>query len=153
MATLYAVQAALQNDPKMGNRGDGLKVSGNLHIAQCVYVNTGSEATNDVLKLVKLPDRAMVIPQLCSVRHEAMGTAYSVTVGDADEIADADRYSTAIALAAAGQTAFSADGVAGLTPYAITDPAGAWVQAVLSSVTTPTAAKKLVFFIAYVIQV
>lgn len=152
MATLDSVIAAKQANPEMGNRADGLYVTGNVTWAICEYTATGSEATNDVLRLVKLPDRAIVIPQLCSIRHEAMGSAFSIKIGDADDTSNDDRYSAALDLSSAGQTDFSAAAVGGLTPHVLEKQDGAWVQGVLTSVTTPTADKKMTVYIGYITQ-
>jgi hypothetical protein len=152
MATFNSLIAARQADPTFGNRADGLKVSGELHIAQCQYAATGIESTDDVIRLVRLPSRAMVIPQLCSVRHEAMGTGFSAAVGDDDTTADDDRYSAALDIKAVGQTAFSSAAAGGLVHHVIESQDGAWIQAKLSAVNSPTTGKKLVFLIAYVTQ-
>lgn len=153
MAILNSIIAAKQGNPTFGNRADGLKVSGDLHYALAEYVASGSEAINDVIRLVQLPDRAIVIPQLCSIRHEAMGTAFSVKIGDEDTTIDDDRYSAALDIKAVGQTAFSTAAVGGLTPHALTKQDGAWITATVTAATTVTEGKKMLVLIGYLVQV
>jgi len=122
---------------------DGSVVSGDLLHAHGVHTVAGTDATSDTIRLVYLPAGTWVLPELCSVVNEAMGTAYTVTIGD--EV-DPDRFSAALDIKAAGTKAF-AGGVESLTPVKLTEPT--WITATATSVTTPTAGNVAKFNIAY----
>lgn len=149
MATLNSTLAAAQADTtNVQNRAAGKDLTGNVVYARGSYTTTATDAAADVLRLALLPKGAVVIPSLCKIDTEDLGTDISVTVGDLDTTADADRYSTAVSLATAGVVSF-ASGVAGANPHALENEA--WVTATLTDAgsISITADKDVTFWIAY----
>jgi F420-0:gamma-glutamyl ligase-like protein len=149
MATLNSTLAAAQADTtNVQNRAAGKDLTGNVVYARGSYTTTATDAAADVLRLALLPKGAVVIPSLCKIDTEDLGTDISVTVGDLDTTADADRYSTAVSLATAGVVSF-ASGVAGANPHAL--EAEAWITATLTDAgsISITADKDVTFWIAY----
>ena len=122
---------------------DGSVVSGNVLHAHAVHTVATADATSDTLQIVRIPAGSWLLPEQCLIVHEAGGTAYTLTVGDGT---DADRFSAALDVKAAGTTAF-AGGVEALTPVKIDEDI--WLTATLTSVTTPTDANVMKFSIAY----
>ena len=150
MATTYSDQAALQNDPKMGNRAASIQTSGALLVADVVYTLTGSEAADDLLNLVKLPAGARAITPLSSVEAENPGTALVIDIGDDDATADEDRYSDGLTLSSGGRVEFSAGGTvaaAELAGHTLTQ--ASWIQAKVKTATSLTASQVLRFTIVY----
>jgi F420-0:gamma-glutamyl ligase-like protein len=149
MANLYTALASAQNDTtNVKNRAEGKDLTGNVVYAKGTYTTTASDAAADVLYLALLPKGAVVVPSLCRIDTEDLGTDISVTVGDLDSTADADRYSTAVSLATAGAKDF-ASGVAGANPHALASEA--WITATLvdAGSISITADKDVTFWIAY----
>lgn len=124
---------------------DGSVVTGNVQHAHGIHTvnSVGTDTTADTIRIVKLPSGTWLLPELCTVVHEALGTAYTVTIGD--EV-DPDRFSTALDVKAAGTTAFSG-GVESLAPVKLTEDT--WITATATLVTTPTADKLAKFNIAF----
>jgi|32_taG_2_1085360.scaffolds.fasta_scaffold00345_21 hypothetical protein len=153
MATTYSDQAALQNDPKMGNRAAAVQTTGDVRVADVVYTLTGSEAANDIVNLVKLPAGSRVITSLCSVEVENPGTALVIDIGDDDTTADADRYSDGLTVSAGGHFAFSAGGTVAAAELAgHTLDSASWIQADVKTATSLTASQKLRFTIVYAVS-
>ena len=149
MANLYTALASAQNDTtNVKNRAEGKDLTGNVVYAKGTYTTTATDAAADVLYLALLPKGAVVVPSLCRIDTEDLGTDISVTVGDLDSTADADRYSTAVSLASAGAKDF-ASGVAGANPHALASEA--WITATITDAGTIsiTADKDVTFWIAY----
>lgn len=155
---------------------------GKLRIVTVPYLTTGSEATNDIINLTLLKPGSRILPAFSRVLCEALGTTFTVKVGDA---ANTERYMGAKALASATDASFTStlpSGAAGLNVayqqtgsstqtsttgqgpnMTILDVAGTAaatqvggssnetvVIATLTSVNTPTASKRLTFFLAIV---
>lgn len=149
MANLYTSLASAQNDTSNAkNRAAGKDLTGNVVYAKGSYTTTSSDAAADVLYLTLLPKGAVVVPSLCRIDTEDLGTDISVTVGDLDATPDADRYSTAVSLATAGAKDF-VSGVAGANPHALVNEA--WITATLVDAGTIsiTAGQDVTFWIAY----
>ena len=145
--TLYNAQTNASGGSAASNYPAARQVEGKLRLARIPYALTGSEASSDTLSLVKLRIGDVVVPQLCSLYCEDPGTTLTLTVGDAGS---ANRYSTTITASAGGFFPFSSTpGAAALTEYAIAS-GNEDIVATLASVSSPTAAAKLFFVIAYV---
>lgn len=125
MATLYTDIATNQAANTARSLADGNKVSGKLAVARCAYTTTATDAATDVLRLVKLPKGATVVPGASFIDTEDCGTDISVTIGD-EITPDVDKYSTAISLATAGRIAF-VSGVAGPNAAPLTEET--WITA------------------------
>ena len=122
---------------------DGSQLSGNVLHAHAVHTVATADATSDTVQIVQIPAGSWLLPDLCNISHEAGGTAYTLTVGDGT---DADRFSAALDVKAAGSTPF-AGGVEATSPVKITE--NTWVTATLTSVTTPTNGNVMKYSIAY----
>ena len=155
MATENTDQAALQENPEIGSRAQGLKISGLLLIATSTYTMLGTEAAGDKINIVRLPMRAMVDPTHSTVVSDGIATTATLDVGDDDVLgvgaaADVDRYADGLDVAAAGIDKFDANACAArLTPYVLGSEA--WIIGTLVTLVTPVAGKKLVFRVGYVV--
>jgi hypothetical protein len=155
MATEYTELGALQNNPEIGNRAQGLKASGIILFATALYTMLGTEAAADKIRICKLPPRAQVDPTLSSVVSDGIATTATLDVGDTDDegvgaVADVDRYADGLDVAAAGVDLFSAIAAAArLTPYVTSKEC--WLEGTFATLVTPVAGKKLQFRIAYVV--
>lgn len=151
--TRNSVLAALQADPVIGSRAEGLTASATALFANSTYTMLGTEAAGDFVRICKLPPRAQVDPTLSSVTSEGVATTLTIDVGDDDDtgvgaVADADRYADGLDAAAAGVDLFSANACAArLTPYVTSKEC--WLIAELKTLATPVAGKKLVFRVCY----
>lgn len=149
MATFYSDIATKQNDPKMGNRPDGIDVNGGVRAAVVTYTMVGTEATNDVINLVKLPAGASVIAEQITVSGNAPASTFAADIGDED---DPDRYVDGLGIASSGTyLATAAIGVAGLTPHKLTSDQ--WISLTGASIATPSAGKLITVVIPYRMQV
>jgi hypothetical protein len=152
----YTDQAALQNDPQIGNRAQGLKITGIVLFATTIYTMLGTEAAAEKVRLFKLPPRAMVDPTLSSVVSNGVaGVACTVDIGDDDDegvgaAADPDRYADGLDVAAAGIDQFSSIAAAArLTPYVTSKEC--WCELTFATLNTPTAGGKLVVRTGYIV--
>lgn len=117
-----------------------------------LYVMTGTEAANDLLRLVKLYPGERVLAGRSKVVCEALGAAVTAQIGDTS---NALRYSNTMTLTAIAANEFAATpGTDLYTPTDVVDTTltGAADQTVpilkFITVTTPTAGKKLIIFLA-----
>jgi hypothetical protein len=150
--SLYAAQSGIAGQSLNVGTPLAKNAYGKHRIVQIPYVMTGLEATNDILRLTVLKPGARVIAALSKVVGEALGTALTVSVGDAS---NATRYSGVLALTAVHDIAFTS--VPGTDAYAPTDvaivPGGADQTVVTAKIvlaTAPTALKKVLFLLAVV---
>ena len=125
------------------------KVSGVVLVAEATYTIVGTEVATDLIDIVKLPAGAKVIPHLSRITGEALGTTATLSVGDTDSSPSATRYSSALDIHAANDLTLTG-GAASLTPFTLLT--NCWIQAVFASLSTPTAAKKITFRIAYTLS-
>jgi hypothetical protein len=149
MATLYTALATAQNDTtNVKNRAEGKDLTGNVVYAKGSFTTTATTAAADILRLALLPKGAVVVPSLCRIDTEDLGTDISVKVGDLDTTADDDRYSTAVSLATAGAKDF-VSGVAGANTHALASEA--WITATIVDAGTIsiTADRDVTFWIAF----
>lgn len=148
MADIYTTLGAAQAANLVASQPQGSLLTGDVKFAQGSFTTTATTAAADVLYIAKLPKGAVVIPGLSFVDTEDCGTDISITVGDDDPTADADRYSTAISLGTAGRIAF-APGIAGPNPHKLTQDS--WVKAVVTDAGTisVTAAKDFTVWVAF----
>lgn len=151
MAILLSALAVQQLDNKT-KRVPGIFVTGDVATAVAKYTFTGDELVNDVIRLVKLPPGVIVLPHLCRVVNEALGTSAAGTVGDTLGTPDADKYSTSIALATAGNNAFAGVTAGALTPVPTTDEV--WVTLTITAGTAlgDQEGQELTAYIAYAAQ-
>jgi hypothetical protein len=163
MATLYTDRSATQL-PAAGadtwSREPGIEATGNVLYMEAIYTLTSGtdEASGDVIRIAKLPANARLLPELCKIVRNDPGSAFNIaTIGDEPVVSgaftgDADRYSTAIDISAAGTSDFAyAAQPAGLAGYTL--PADAWITATLGTITSPTAGQVIKFLLAYVAAV
>jgi len=164
MATLYSHIGNDQLPTAQADtwtRNPGNEETGNLLVTDAVYTLTADtdEAAADVLNICKIPAGARIIPHLCKIVAEDPGTAFNIaTIGtakvdsDGSAVDDADKFSDAVDISAGG--AFNFDYAAqagGLVGSNETEPM--WLQAVLGTVTSPTAGQTVRFVIAYSVAV
>lgn len=151
MATLYSNFAAVQLAPTATTMLDTIQATPTFRILQPKYTFTADEVATDVIRLCKVPAGTIIIPYLSNVVSDAVATTATITIGDAavsskdTVVADADRYSTALNVAAAGSDAFTG-GVAETVPYQLT--AERWITVTLATLGTPVAGKILQFNLA-----
>jgi hypothetical protein len=163
MATLYTDRSAVQLPAEAADtwtRDPGLVNTGNVLYMEAIYTLTDGtdETSGDVIRIAKLPAGVRLLPELCKIVRNDPGTAFNIaTIGDTPVVtgaftADADRYSTAIDISAAGASDFAYSAQpAGLAHYTL--PADAWITATLGTVTSPTAGQVVKFLLAYTAQV
>ena len=149
MATIYTDTATAQNANTARNLADGNKVTGKIAFARASFTTDGDTAADDILRIVKLPKGAIVIPGASFIDTEDCGTDISVTIGD-EITPDVDKYSTAISLATAGRIAF-VSGVAGANPAALTEES--WITATIvdAGSISVTADKDLTIWIGFIL--
>ena len=151
MANFYSDIATAQNNAltKFGDHNqDGGLVSGELRTARATYELLGTEAATDFIYLCKLPKGARVRPDLCRIVCADPGTTLVVNIGD---LADADRYASAVDISAGGSFAFDELTTAPLADYQVGDTAAdtGWIVLDPTSVSTLTADAKIVVEIVY----
>ena len=129
MANIYTSLGSAQAANLVASQPNGSLLTGDVKFAQGSFTTTATTAAADVLFIAKLPKGAIVIPGLSFIDTEDCGTDLSLTIGDDDPTADADRYSTAISVATAGRIAF-VPGIAGANPHALTQDS--WIKGVLT---------------------
>lgn len=146
MTTFFSDIAGKQNQIINGTgplTASGQSVSGNVVMARAVVTLTGTEATGDVLNLVRLPKHVVVLPNLCSVTSEATGL--TVKVGDGR---DSSRYASSLSISTAKTTNGFTGGTDAMAPVPTEEPC--WMTATVAS-GTAAAGKKAVFCIAYIL--
>lgn len=127
-------------------------VAGKVRYAIVPYSLAGTEATNDLLYLVKLKIGAVVIPSLSRIVCEDPGTALTLDIGflsNPDALCDGAALTTAHDVSftlAPSVTATAAQYV----PVPIASSADSVIYATIVLATVPTAGAKLLFLIAYV---
>lgn len=121
-------------------------VGGRARFDRFTYTFAGTEATNDVINLAKLPLGARVYELI--VYNEDLGTTVTIDVGDATT---PNRYFNDIAGGTAGAPSVYWDG-AGEVSVLIDTEAKRTIQALLAAVTTPTAGAVLSGRVLYVID-
>lgn len=147
MATLYGTVAAKQNAPTNKDPLYPIETLPNTRKLLLTYVMTGDEVAADIVRLYKLPPGCIVLPKTSTVTGDAVATTATITVGlyDLDGVViDADKYSTALDVAAAGSDTFTG-GAAATTPY--TNTVEAWLTFTFATLGTPVAGKKLDFYV------
>jgi hypothetical protein len=149
MATIYTDTATGQNANLAGSLVDGNKVTGRIAFARGTYTTDGNTAATDILRIVKLPKGAIVVPGASFVDTEDCGTDITLTVGD-EITPDVDKYSTALSLATAGRIAF-VSGVAGPNPAPLT--AETWITATVGDAgsISVTSGKDFTVWIGYIL--
>jgi hypothetical protein len=146
MATLYTDIAAVQLAPTPITMLDTLDATPTTRILTPVYTMTGTEAANDVIRVCKVPNGTKVICRSSGTANTATASVATITVGD-DGLGgtlDADRYSTALDVAAAGVDSFTG-GAAATVPYV--SSAEGWITATFATLTTPNDTGVIQFFI------
>lgn len=131
---------------------DPVKELGSSTIVTAVHTMLGTEAANDIIRIVLLGQGAVVDPVNSDVGNNGAATTLTISVGDTDTVgatvtADTKRYSDSISVAADTSATTSlkfAGGTALNAPAEITDDP-VWVQAKILTCGTPVAGKVLVF--------
>lgn len=150
MTTWNSTLAAKENDPRLGNRGDGLDKGSLIMITTSFTLGTSGISDDDLLRLARLPARCKVIPELSYVISEGFSSGtLTIDVGDDDDSVDTggddDRYASGLDCQAAGTDRFSG-GVASLTPYTLGKLS--WILAKLEAISGGWSGKKLTFKLA-----
>lgn len=143
MATLTSDLAAEQVTASTNGAAsvrDGARISGDLLIARASYTITTSEAADDILRIVKLPDNAVIHGKLSYARCANPGTALVAEFGTED---DTDAIASAITMSAGGQFDLGSNAA----PLELT--ADTWIAAKLNTVTSLTADVVIYFEIVY----
>ncbi len=163
MATYYSDPFAASADATGATEVSGTELpSGALlqrhrKIARIPYTFKGNEATNDVVRLIKLPKGTIVVPNHSYFQCPTdSGVDVNVKVGDLDTLApsplvdsDDDRYCAAVAVEAATTTtsvAF-AGGVAQGNEYALNEEC--WITMTFTAVSTPADGGVINVILAY----
>lgn len=155
---IYSTEGQSQYDSltSQGDRvSDGGKIGSNVRHFRVTRVigTTATDATSDVLSVIRLPKGARLIPDSLRVYADNPGTAYNIaTVGDN---ADADRYSaTGLNISAGGYFAFTPAVTAPVNDYKVMDDAAddGEIIATLGTVTSPTAGADITFTGSYSVQ-
>lgn len=155
MANTYTTEAQSQSDAEtnISSRvSDGSKVSGAIrHFVATRVINTDdTDATADVLHIIKLPNGARVIPDSLRVYADNPGTTLQIdTIGD---LADADRYSATQIVASAGGYFAVTPAVTGpVNDYQVGDAAAdtGWITATLGTVASGTTGADVTFTGSY----
>lgn len=120
---------------------DGSMVTGKLRVASATHTVTGSDATNDVIYAVRIPAGARILWGLSNLETDDAGTTYTVKVGLDD---DDDAGGTGYAAGTAGNYPLKG---AAAKPSPLT--AAQWVLITATSVSGPTAGKKILVNIVY----
>jgi hypothetical protein len=152
MATFYTSQGTLQNDEVDAKRASGELLHGRLRVATVQYTSDGTQAENDIIRLVKFDHPVTIHPELSSVHASAAmsATACTLDIGDDSEwtaiTPDADRYADGLDLGAAGIDLFTAPAVPAAvgTPYTTTE--GGWLDATIATLTGAAASGVVLTF-------
>lgn len=149
MANLDSIEYAKQVSPNPANRIPGYETSAPLRFARARYTSSGSEAADDIIRILKLPVGARVVPHLIRVSCEAMGGTGTTLATIGDEVDD-DRYSaTAVVLTSAANLAVTPTAAIGLDPWTITEATSTITAKVGLSSGSVTANKDIEFLIPY----
>lgn len=135
------IQQALSGNDSVKLQGN--ICCGNVLMARGSYTVSGA-VVGDQIRIARLPKGAVVVPYLSKVVSEALGTTFTIKIGDT--LSDS-RYAASLALATAGAPEWTG-GTSGLTPEPLesTD----WITATITAVSAPAAGKKAQFWVAYI---
>lgn len=145
MATFYAAGQTAAS-------GENKRLAGNVaakltYTAELPYVFVGTEVEGDTIRLIQLPKGTRLKTRQSYVTTVGtLGAAVALDIGDDDGAAgDIDRYSTLLAVTAAGTVVFDTH-----PDYTLTEQS--WITATLTTFTTPAATgDSLTFFIDFVL--
>lgn len=125
-------------------RVEGNLLGGQLVMARAVFLTETTMAPGDTIQLIRLPKGAVVVPQLSQIMTEALGTAFSVNVGDKGH---ASRYAAALDIKSAGTHPLTGT-VGMLTPVELEE--SGWITASITASSGVTAGKTATVWIAYI---
>lgn len=155
MATLYTEVGQSQVDAAI-NVADRVnlneKVFGALHRARARITLNGALAAADIIKIVELPEGAVVIPHLSSAKTGGVTAAVDLDIGHPS---DADAFSNGLNLGTAAEASFfnagaTALGAEALSPAPFTAPT--WVQAVVNSNAATVADEWIEFDVVFALR-
>ena len=108
MATFNTDIAAKQKNPIPANLLDTDQLSTRTGTIPCVYTADGTEANGDVIDILKVEPGDVLISYQSAVVSSGLGSGVTCTlnIGDTDGSGDADRYATALDVAAVGRDLF-----------------------------------------------
>ena len=117
-----------------------------------VYVFTGSEATADIVEMVKMPRGSIIIRELSTIAWDDMGGTVTVEVGDVD---DPNRYATSLAMGTVGSARVTFEEAIGIGLPVDENIVGTattndTVDLTLTTVSTPTSGSKVMVEVVYV---
>jgi hypothetical protein len=150
MASLYTDLSLKSTTKNVHNRNNSIAADGQLRVITATYTCTAAEATSgDTIIVAELPLGAIVDPRSITVSNDGAGGTLAVTkIGDA---VDDDRYSaTSINAGTAGIVAVTPIASALINQYAVLE-ATKVITATITSASAPTAGKKVIFRIPYII--
>jgi hypothetical protein len=159
MSVRFVDDLQLSGSPTIqGNRSIGERIPAQTEQNRVSYVRKtytmlGTEAAADTVKICRMAAGCVILPHASMVSSSGCAATLTLDVGD-DDVAgvgaavDADRYADGLNVAAAGEDLFSANACAALrTPYVL--GADSWIIGLFATLSTPTAAGKLRFLIAF----
>lgn len=149
MAILQTDVARLIEQAASGNdsiRLSGNRVCGNLLMARATYTVSAGVALNDVIKIVRLPKGAILVPSLCSLYTECLGSVFEIFVGN---FKYDDCYSDALAMNVSGHKPLNgASMLVGIYENDVIQ--NDWITAVITKLTAPNIGRCATFWIAYI---
>ncbi len=122
----------------------GSQYCGDILMARGKYAVASSIAQGDVIRITRLPKGAVVVPHLCRAETEALGSSFSVKIGDSSSDS---RYADAVALSQAASQPFT-PGAGALSPTPLEK--ADWITATIATLNAPALGKKVMFWIAYI---
>lgn len=159
MAIFYTDIGLIQNDANANNSGkraDAVKVTGNLNCAIVTWTSTTAMVDEDYIRLVKLPSKSIVHPDMCTVHTSVVldSAAVNISIGDDHEwthiTPDEDRYMQTTDVVTADETIVwaplgtSQTTAAMVAPYVTTKEG--WVDARIKTATGALAAGGIASF-------
>jgi hypothetical protein len=139
-----------QTAPSVTTYLDYNETGGKLRTFLVEDIISGTDATSDTKKILRLPKGFTMIPSLSYVTLEDPGTTLTLDLGDNDTAGtDADRYCNDLVLSSGGNvglaSALGTFGVAATRPFKTTSECD--LTATYVSVSTPTASAKILYVI------
>lgn len=114
-------------------------------MARATFVTESTMTVGDTIQLVQLPKGAVIVPHLSQIMTEALGTTFSVNIGD---IGNASRYAAALDIKTAGSHPLS--GTSGmLFPVQLAE--SGWITATITTASAISAGKTATAWITYIL--
>lgn len=144
--TLYDAQAALATNVYESNLVPD--IAGRMRIARISYALASTEAAAEIITLCKLPVGSIPVPGSSYIVCEDPGTALILDIGTA---ADPDGWGDGVDCQAAGIKPFVFSTVTPAFALTATPTVAENIICTVDTATTLTAAKKVIFHLAYLL--